>query len=198
MADGFRVDPAALNGIGKGIDGAISELKTLGIDASAEQGRGFDELEMSAAEVGHEGLSDALTAFCDRWQWGVRTLVQDGSEFAHRIGLAAGSYWDQEKYAQDLLHEVVGDVVGNPHETGEQFASQSLGQIAGAALHPDYSSESWQRAGNHMAAQWKGVVRDGAAGPGGVEQVAAAAGHGDEVKRVLDQTLGPVPGTEHG
>ncbi|MFF0147202.1 hypothetical protein ATK36_2709 [Amycolatopsis sulphurea] len=196
---GYGVDPAALKEIGNGINGAITELKTLGIDAEAEQGRGFSSLEMSADDVGHDELNDAFTQFCERWAWGVRTLVQDGSEFAHRIGLAAGRYADQEKYAKDLVKSVAGAVIGNPHETDEQYAQQSFEQIAGAVEHVDYSAESWGKAGDQMSAQWSAAGRAVLTSAGDpVQALAQATGDGAEYQRGVDDLFGPAPQPGHG
>ena len=41
-------------------------------------------------------LASAFSGFTGHWTWGVRTL-QDGSQFARRLGLAAGVYADTER-----------------------------------------------------------------------------------------------------
>ncbi|GAA3136853.1 hypothetical protein GCM10017687_61740 [Streptomyces echinatus] len=32
--------------------------------------------------LGHEGLADEFRSFCDRWEWGVRSLTNEGNGFA--------------------------------------------------------------------------------------------------------------------
>ena len=98
MADGFSVDRAALNETAQGINSTIGALKGLGLDEKAEAGRGFSGLALPGLQTGDAGLAQALGSFCDRWSWGVRTLVQDGNQFAARLGISAGVYADTENY----------------------------------------------------------------------------------------------------
>lgn len=68
--DGYRVDPEALERITRGINLAIDELKELGFDIEAAQGRGFDDLELAGLEVGDANLRQVFADFCERWSWG--------------------------------------------------------------------------------------------------------------------------------
>ena len=196
MGEGYGLDPAALRETADGINEAITELKALGFAEGAEAGRGFSELELSGLEVGHAGLQGAFEQFCERWEWGVRTLVQDGNQIASRLGLAAGRYHDMEQYAVGLLKDVAVDVAGNPHLSDEQVEGQSVQQLI-AGERPDYSAESWDKAGQQMAAQWKAEGRDLSEGPLGVAKTTAnLIGVGDEFARTEDRMFGPAPG-EH-
>src|ERR1700749_3890907 len=96
MADGFAVDSAALAETAKGLNSVIHSLSGLGIDETGEVGRGFSDLEMSGLDAGDPDLASAFGDFCGRWTWGVRTLVQDGNQFAKQLGLSAGLYSDTE------------------------------------------------------------------------------------------------------
>jgi len=97
MADGFTVDRAALLETAQGINDTIGALEGLGFDEEAETGRGFSGLALSGLQAGYAGLQSAFAGFCDRWSWGVRALVQDGNQFAQRLGLSAGMYADAEQ-----------------------------------------------------------------------------------------------------
>jgi len=103
MADGFSVDMKALEETAQGINGVIGEL---GISEEAEVGRGFAGLSLNGLQAGCPPLQSALAGFFGRWQWGVRTLVQDGNQFAQQAGLAAGACWaeDQIIIAPDRVH----------------------------------------------------------------------------------------------
>jgi hypothetical protein len=90
MADGFSVDRTTLQGTAQGIDNAIGALKGLGFDEEADAGRGFAGLELSGLQASHGGIQQAFCDFCDRWSRGVRSLVQDGNQFASRLGITAG------------------------------------------------------------------------------------------------------------
>jgi hypothetical protein len=191
---GYEVRPDALRQAAKGINDTISELKTLGIVEEAETGRGFGSLELTGMQVGHQGLQQAFSEFCDRWSWGVRTLVQDGSEIATRLGLAAGIYNDMEQYGVGVLKDAASDLGGDPHASDEQVENESWQRLA-AANTPDDSAQSWQKAGDHMAATWQAEGRDLAEGPMGLTKtVADAAGQGDTFARGEDAVFGPAQG----
>ena len=99
--DGYRVDPEALARITRGINVAIDELKELGFDIEAAQGRGFDDLELAGLEVGDANLRQVFADFCERWGWGVRSMMQDANGFAQRLNLSAGLYHEQEQYVSN-------------------------------------------------------------------------------------------------
>src|ERR1700742_1042405 len=115
MAGGFSVDRAALNETARGINDSIASLKGLGLDETAEVGRGFSGLSLSGLQAGHADLAVAFGGFCDRGSWGVRSLVQDGDQFAARLGLSAGVYADTERYLTSVAKHVTVAVAGDPH-----------------------------------------------------------------------------------
>jgi hypothetical protein len=193
MTDGYGLDAAALRATADGINEAIGELKELGWAEEASAGRGFSELALSGLEVGHPGVQEALDRFCERWEWGVRTLVQDGNEIAGRLGLAAGRYHEIEQYAVGLLKNLAVDVAGDPRASNEEVDKKSWAELT-ADVRPDYSEQSWDKAGDQMAAQWKATGRDFSEGPLGLGKAAAElAGAGEEFKRLQDDTFGPAP-----
>jgi hypothetical protein len=114
MAGGFTVDRAALGEAAQGISDTIGALGQLGFAEEAGVGRGFSGLALSGLQVGDAGLQDAFSGFCDRWSWGVRSLVQDGSEIAVRLGLNAGIYADAEQYVVGQLKNVTDAATGDP------------------------------------------------------------------------------------
>ncbi|GDY33840.1 hypothetical protein [Gandjariella thermophila] len=204
MADGYGVNPEALAATAKGIDDAIAELKTLGVNGSAAMGRGFSGLALRGMQVGHGGLRQAFEQFCERWSWGVRTLVQDGNQIAEDLHLSAGAYHQAEQYASGVLKDVVSDAMGNPHLTDEQVEKQSWKQVwadnpVNQTLHADYSAESYQKASDHIEQTWKtegqDLARDAVEGPMGIsKKIASATGHGQEFARAEDELFGSAPG----
>lgn len=168
MGDGYAVNPRALEETAQGINDAIAELKTLGIDESAEVGRGFSDISLRGMQLGHQGLQESFDQFCERWSWGVRTLVRDGNQIAVRLGLSAGMYHDMENYAVGVLKDLVVDGGGNPHADDKQVEKQSWDQIThDNAYTPDFSADSWGRAGQQIGAQWTAAARDTVEGPYG-------------------------------
>src|ERR1700759_274215 len=130
MAGGFSVDRAALNETARGINDSIAALKGLGLDETAEVGRGFSGGALSGLQAGDAELAPAFGGFCDRWSWGVRSLVQDGNQFAERLGLTAGIYADTEQYLTGVAKNVTVALAGDPHLTDGQAASASWSEDA--------------------------------------------------------------------
>ena len=100
---GYQLDPEALERITRGINQAMDELKDFGFDIEANLGRGFGDLDLAGLEVGDAGLHQVFGDFCERWGWGVRSLMQDANGFAERLNLSAGLYHEQEQYASNTL-----------------------------------------------------------------------------------------------
>ncbi|RXS83814.1 hypothetical protein EST92_12820 [Streptomyces sp. TM32] len=128
---GYGLDPEAIEQLTKGIRAATAELKELGFDIEAQLGRGFDRLSLDGMECGDDGLAAALDSFCDRWGWGVRTLMQDANEFAKKLHLTAGNYYEQEQYASDALKQTVNAAMGDPTKSAEQLHRTSWSDIGG-------------------------------------------------------------------
>lgn len=162
MADGFAVDRAALAETAKGLNDVIGALSGLGLKETGEVGRGFSELALSGLEAGDPDLASAFGDFCDRWSWGVRTLVQDGNQFAVRLGLSAGLYSDMENQVTGAVKNVVVAVAGDPHMTDQQAAAASWSQDAALATgaHTQGGDMTWGQAGDAVKQQWQAVGAD--------------------------------------
>ncbi|MYT31952.1 hypothetical protein GTY73_24775 [Streptomyces sp. SID8354] len=153
--DGYRTDPEAFEQLTQGINAAMSELKELGFDIEAQLGRGFDRLSLDSVECGDGGLATVFSSFCDRWGWGVRTLMQDANTFSEKLGLTAGNYYEQEQYASDLLKQGVNAAVGDPTRSAEDLHKTSWSKLKDDVIDAntdfDYdpnskaSRESYQR-----------------------------------------------------
>lgn len=195
---GFGVDPDALQETAKGISDTIGELKSLGIDESAGVGRGFSNLALTGEQAGHPDAQSALEEFGRRWSWGVRTLVQDGNQFAAMLHLSAGAYHDMEDYAVGTLKDIAVSLGGDPHAQDEQVEKESWGQLAQSDI-PDYSAKSFDQAGQEIEGQWKAEGRDLAEGPYGLNKdIADATGAGRQFAQAEDQVFGPAPRQEGG
>lgn len=201
-APGYEVSPALLKEAADGINEAIDLLKDLGVEGTADAGRGFSNLELTGEQLGHAGVQTAFNQFCDRWSWGVRTLVQDGNTIADELGLTAGAYYDAEQYATGLLKDAYADTLGDPNLTDDQVQAQSWSTVladnpVNDILHPDVSAASTAKAQADITATWKNEGRDVTNGFEGVNQtVANAGGNGDELKQDEDQAFGPEQQTQ--
>jgi hypothetical protein len=163
--DGYRVDPEALERITRGINLAIDELKELGFDIEASQGRGFDELELAGLEVGDAALRETYADFCERWGWGVRSLLGDANEFAARLNLSAGLYHEQEQYASNTLKTLWTATAGNPSLTPEEIEQRSWSDTlkdnpVSHVMNPDLSAESMQDADKAARQAWAQAGED--------------------------------------
>ena len=196
----LKFDKESLALITKGLNSAISELKDVGSVTGSLQGSGFEEMSMTGMEAGRHGLADDFEDFCERWEWGVRALVQDANALAQRLGLAAGMVHEEDQYGAGTLKVGVNSLVGNPHATEEEVAQQSWGDIfTPDCLNPDCSAESFDRPGEEMAQTWKdtgralteaacgGLQSDLAMDAAGISRRAAES-------RPVDDTLRPVAG----
>jgi hypothetical protein len=151
--------------ITRGLRAAMDELAVVGDETGALQGRGFDDMSLTELEAGGSGLTEAFEGFCERWEWGVRGLVQDANEIANRLGLAAGLMWEEDQYWRDTFAVTANAVLvtGNPHATEEEIAGQSLGDILTPDA-PDYSGESLDQARSDIAQTWRDTAQAGGIG----------------------------------
>ncbi|WP_406507254.1 hypothetical protein [Streptomyces sp. NBC_00212] len=192
----LRVPPEAMALITQGINGALSELKELGLIGEAGMGRGFDSMAMSGLELGDDGLTETFKSFCERWEWGVRALVQEGNGFALKAGLSAGIMYEEDQYIQGGFKVLANSAMGNPHATEDQVTGMSWGDLVDNNMyaHADFSPESFQKADADIWQSMKDAgrdVTDSKLNPLvlGVE----ASGQGDALAQWRDDEFGPSP-----
>ncbi|GGW74079.1 hypothetical protein GCM10010503_59380 [Streptomyces lucensis JCM 4490] len=149
--------------IAKGLTDALGELKELGMIGEAGAGRGFDSIGLSGLELGHGGLTDEFKSFCERWEWGVRSLINEGNGFAVKTGLAAGTYYETDQYVGGTLKVAENAVIGNPYASEEDVENMGYGEIAKSGPwggDVDYSKESFEQAWDNSKQGWKDTFRD--------------------------------------
>lgn len=127
--NGYKFEQEAFEQLTKGIKAATAELKELGFDIEAQLGRGFDKLALDSVECGDDELAATLESFCERWGWGVRSLMQDANEFSKKLGLTAGMYYEEEQYVSDVLKMGVNASIGDPTLSAEDLHKRSWSQI---------------------------------------------------------------------
>ncbi|GGY21226.1 hypothetical protein GCM10010358_83660 [Streptomyces minutiscleroticus] len=192
-------DPESVAKFTKGVGSTIDQLGELGGATGSVMGKGFSSLAVTGMEAGHHGLSVDFEDFCERWEWGVRALVHDASELANRLGLAAGTQWEHDQYVEGALKVGVNSVMGgNPHASEEEITQQDWGEVfTPDALDPDWSGESWQRAGEEMEQTWKDtgrtVLTEGSGGRQSEMLNDAFGISDDQFERGLDEAFGPSP-----
>ncbi|MFE0424407.1 hypothetical protein [Streptomyces sp. NPDC058953] len=148
--------------ISKGLTDALAELRELGMVGTAGTGRGFGDIALSGLELGHEEVADKFSTFCERWEWGVRSLINEANDFARGAGLSAGTYYETEKHVEGFLKIGTNAMIGNPYATEDEVVRQGWGDIAksGAFGEADYSKESWEEARANVEQGYKDAGRD--------------------------------------
>lgn len=197
-AGDLHIDPGNVQQITSGLRAVVAELKEVGTGTGAPLGKGLSDLSMTGMAVGYYGLSVDFEDFCERWEWGVRALVQDANTIAAALGLSAGVLWEEDQYIKGTLKVVVNSGVGNPNASEADVIKQGWGDVfTPDYLNPDYSLESVERAKNEADQTWKDTGRalltEGSGGRQselmnrflGVDQ--------ETFDRGVDETFGPSP-----
>ncbi|MFI8852025.1 hypothetical protein ACIGW3_17825 [Streptomyces sp. NPDC053499] len=197
--DGVQWSKESLSLIEKGLGGAIDELKQSGSSATSSlQGAGVEGLSMSGMEMGHGGLAGDFEDFCEKWEWGVRALVQNANALAQKLGLSAGMAYEEDRYRAGTMKVALNSVLctGNPHASEEEVAKQGYGDILTPDA-PDWSAESWQQAGRDIKQDWQDTGRElTSKGRGGMymDMTQDVTGLSDEqIEAGRDRVFGPSP-----
>ncbi|MFF8605783.1 hypothetical protein ACF06X_07580 [Streptomyces sp. NPDC015346] len=176
----LRFDAESVNRITQGIRSAMAELRDIGTGTGAVLGKGFSDLAMTGMEAGHHGLSADFEDYCERWEWGVRALLQDANTLAAALGLSAGLVWEEDQYLQGTFKIAVNAAVGNPHASEADIVKQNWGDVfTPDYLNPDWSPESFERAGDDIEQTWKDTGR-----------TVLTEGNGGRQSRILNEALG--------
>ncbi|MGS2587801.1 hypothetical protein [Streptomyces hebeiensis] len=179
-AEDLRVDEESVRRITEGLRGAVAELRDIGTGSGSVLGKGFSELAMTGMEAGHHGLATDFEDYCERWEWGVRALIQDANTIASTLGLAAGLVWEEDQYRQNTFKVGVNALIGNPHASEEEIAQQSWGEVfTPDAWDPDYSAESFEQAGEDITQAWRDTGR-----------TMLTEGRGGQQSRILNEVFG--------
>lgn len=155
-------------------------------------------MSMTGMEAGHHGLSVDFEDYCERWEWGVRALVQDANTIAAKLGLAAGLIWEEDKYIEGTFKVALNSAVGNPHASEDEVVDKGWGELAKPGfLSPDYSAESFERTREEAAQTWKdtgrAVMTEGIGGRR-TSAINDLVGVDDgDFDRAVDEAFGPSP-----
>ncbi|MEU2834832.1 hypothetical protein ACIP46_40385 [Streptomyces lavendulae] len=110
---------------------------------------------MTGMEAGHAGLATDFEDFCERWEWGVRALVQDASALAANLGIAAGTVWEEDHYLQGAFKVGANAAYGNPHASEDEVEEKAWGDIFRADVYkPDYSQKSVEKSAEDIGQTW--------------------------------------------
>ncbi|MBC6447147.1 hypothetical protein [Actinokineospora xionganensis] len=90
---GFNVDLAALDQAGQAISQTMHDMKTCSVD----------RIDGGSGQYGHDGLHEAFEHFCDRWQYGVEVLIEDGDKIAKALNASLDAYIDVDQSAEQSM-----------------------------------------------------------------------------------------------
>lgn len=194
-----------LDDIAKGLTLALGELKELGMVGEAGAGRGFGDLALSGLDLGAEGLTSAFGSFCERWEWGVRSLIYEGTGFALKTGLAAGTYYETDQYVEGAMKVGVNSLMGNPYASEDEITGKGWNEVLSNNVvtqvrDADYSKESFEQAWDNSVQGWRDAGRDvmtsETVGLPGLGPQAAREKFGvtdAQYEQFLDASFGPSP-----
>lgn len=136
--EAFGVDLDALGQAERGVRDAVDALGEHGISSYvAEDGRGLEQgITDLTSDIGGEALPAALDQFAEKWDWGVRQLVDDGVAAADALRDTRSTYEKAEAGAIDAFQYALHAAMGNPLEDSTAWQDKSAGELAGE-LMPD-------------------------------------------------------------
>jgi hypothetical protein len=90
---GFDVDLAALDRAAYGVARIMRDMESCAVD----------DIDGGAAQYGHDGLHSAFEHFCDRWQYGVEVLVEDGATIVRALNASMDVYLETDRTAEHSM-----------------------------------------------------------------------------------------------
>lgn len=115
--NGFRVDLEALQQASQGVNDAIAALENelpWPVKKMGNDGHGVMMMKLSADESGSAIVTEALNAFCAKWEYGVKFLVEEGAAVAAALSDTRSEYEKMEQGAIDAFKKILGAGFGDP------------------------------------------------------------------------------------
>jgi hypothetical protein len=175
---GLKVQPEVLQQAAKGIDGVIDGLSGTPVVGSytGQTGRGFGDLALSGEQMSRPEAKAAMDDFCERWEWGMRALVQTANDIAHHLHLGAGMYERQDEYNADAFKDFANDLYGDPSlqkesvrdaagniivkGTDDMSASELFDHNVDRITHPDVSRDAFAAVKDDVENNVRSVASD--------------------------------------
>lgn len=96
MPHGFDVKLGALDQAAQAISQTMRDMESCAVE----------DIEGRAHQYGHNGLHDAFEHFCDRWQYGVEVLIEDGDKIVRALNASMDAYIDADGAAEQSMLSV--------------------------------------------------------------------------------------------
>ncbi|MFB6615789.1 hypothetical protein ACFCV9_16460 [Streptomyces sp. NPDC056367] len=194
----LEMDPVAVRNIQDGLRSAVGELREFAMDTSATAGGGMSQLALTGLEAGHPSVAAALEGFCERWDMGVSSLFVVTSGLAERLGIAAGSVWEEDQYRKGTFKVLVNAGIGNPFASEDEVEKKSMGAILSDHAFKQETPEQARQAREDFDRTWAatkhGILNEGLGGAV-LEDVAEAQGMDRET---LDSIRNPQGADQQG
>lgn len=154
---GFGIDlgamAQAITGINATVD-VLNEFAPLGGHFTSTA-LDFASLRPSSDDCGDDLLGDAFEEFFERWQWGMRHLVKEGTEMVSALTDTKTVYEQAEEKAKQAIQLLVG----NPAATADP-TKQSWEELSKPYLEPSSVGEEWDAASKGLTDAWNSSVKD--------------------------------------
>ncbi|MDX3539135.1 hypothetical protein PV721_33385 [Streptomyces sp. MB09-01] len=185
------MDPVAVQNIQDGLRSAVGELREFAMGTSAVAGGGMSQLAPTGMEAGHPAVAAALEGFCERWDMSVSSLFVITSGLAERLGIGAGSVWEEDQYRRGTFKVLVNAGIGNPYASADEVEKKSMDAILSDHAFKQETPEQARQAREDFDRTWadtkRGVLNEGLFG-GVLEDIAEVQGMDRET---LDRVRNP-------
>lgn len=155
---GFGVDLIAMSHAIKGINDTVAALKDFAPDGGhlmpATNSMGF--LCPSEDECGDEELADALEEFFDRWKWGVRHLVKEGTAMVSALTDTRTVYEQAEDKAKQAFQLLLGNPSSQVDPTKQSWEDLAVKPYT----EPPSLGKEWDKAAKGLENSWDSSMKD--------------------------------------
>ncbi|WP_053631469.1 MULTISPECIES: hypothetical protein [unclassified Streptomyces] len=194
----LEMDPVAVRNIQDGLRSAVGELREFAMGTSAAAGGGMSQLAPTGMEAGHPAVAVALEGFCERWDMSVSSLFVMTSGLAERLGIGAGSVWEEDQYRRGTFKVLVNAGIGNPYASEDEVEKKSMDAILSDHAFKRETPEQARQAREDFDRTWadtkRAILNEGFGG-GVLEDVAEAQGMDRET---LDRLRNPQGADQQG
>ncbi|MET8760503.1 hypothetical protein [Lentzea sp. NPDC004782] len=153
---GFGVDLGAMAQAIKGINDTVAALKEIAPDGGhlVSTTATFGIICPDEDECGDEVLADAFEEFFERWRWGLRHLVKEGTAMASALTDTKTVYEKADEKAKQAFQLLMG----NPHAHDD--ASQKSWEELEKSMRPTSVGQEWDKAGKGLDDAWNSSAKD--------------------------------------
>ncbi len=154
---GFSVDIGAMGQAIKGINDTVAALKDIAPDGGVlvSTTTTFGSSAPGADECGDEVLADAVEEFFERWKWGLRHLVKEGTALVSALTDTKSVY----EQVDDKLKQTFQVLMGDPHAQADP-TKQSWEELGRPYLRPDTPAQQWDKVAHGAQDAWNSAVED--------------------------------------